>query len=325
MDGALVQALSQVPTSVLVLGISLILERIIVLGPSYSPINFFKALTLGITEKVHSQKRPNSPSQQKTAGALTIPTLLFPFLFLAFMMNQLAEFPYLFDGMLLWLCLSWTPARKDAIAMTKALKKDQKSLAKARLSPWVLRNIGTLSPMGMCKTTIEMLMLRSAKEYFAVIFYFVCLGSFFMLFYRLMMVLNHCWNPKISRYRHFGQAAQWICYLLEWLPNRLMTYTVMLLSDFKRSFALIRMANKWGNDNSLHLLAATASGLNVSLGGPVIYNNQKIRRPVIGNKQTKAPDETSVRQTVYLVEKVLLVWLLVIVLMATMYHAIVVM
>jgi adenosylcobinamide-phosphate synthase len=318
------EVLKQVPENVLVLIIVLMLERIVPLTANYNPLSFFKALTLAISAKVHSKKRSHSVGQQKIAGAMAIPTLLLPFLFLAYMMTLVVEFPLVFDGLLLWMCLCWTAIRKDALGIAKALKKEQKSLAKAKLSPWVLRSTAKLSPMGLCKSTIEMVVLRSSKEYFAVMFYFLTLGSFFMLFCRLMMILNQCWNPKAVHFRHFGQLAQWLCYLLEWLPNRLVAFAIMLLNDFNQSFRLMRAARRWGNDNSLHLLAATASGLKVSLGGPVIYENLKIRRPVIGNKQSNDPSLTSVRQAVALVEKVLTVWLLVVILIGAMYYAVVV-
>lgn len=318
------EVLYQVPSSVLVLICVLILERIIPLSPKYNPLSFFTAISLAISEKVHPKKKKQAVAQQKISGSLALPTLLFPFLFLAYMMSLVAEFPYIFDGLLLWLCLSWSPVRKDTLNAVKALKREQKSLAKARLSGWVLRRTDNLSPMGLCKSAIEMLVLRSSKEYFAVMFYYLILGSFFMLLYRLMILLNQCWNPKIAHYRHFGQLTQFLCYLLDWLPSRLVTYTIMLLNDFKQSFKLIRAGRNWGNDNSLHLLGATAGGLKVSLGGPVFYNNQKIRRPVLGNKHCKDPDITAVRQTVALVEKILAVWLLVIVLISAMRVAVVI-
>ena len=318
------EVLYQVPPSVLILFAGLILERIFVLSPKYNPLSFFSAITIAITEKVHSKKKTQSVGQQKVAGILALPTLLFPFLFLAYMMTLIAEFPYVLDLILLWLCLSWSAIKKDILALLKALKKNQKNLAKARLSSWVLRRTDNLSPMGLCKSAIEMLVLRSSKEYFGVIFYYICFGPIIMLLYRLMTLLNQCWNPKIAHFKHFGQLTQLICYLLEWLPNRLMTYTIMLLNDFKRSLRLIRAGRRWGNDSSMHILGATAGGLKVSLGGPVFYDNRKIRRPVIGNKLTKDPDTTHVRQAVSMVEKILAVWLLVIVLIAAMRVAIVI-
>ncbi|MFT5163713.1 MAG: adenosylcobinamide-phosphate synthase [Alteromonadaceae bacterium] len=312
------EVLYLVPNSILVLISVLILERVCSLSPKYNPLGFFTAITLAISEKVHPKNKRPSVAQQKISGSMAMLTLMLPFLFLAYMMTLVAEFPAIFDGILLWLCLSWSPVKKDVLNLAKALKKDQKSLAKARLSSWVLRRTDNLSPMGLCKAAIEMVILRSSKEYFAVIFYYLCCGSFVMLAYRLAMLLNQCWNPKIVHYRHFGQLTQVLCYLLDWLPARLMTYSMMLLNDFKRSTQLMHTARRWGNDNSLHLLAATAGGLHVSLGGPVFYENRKIRRPVIANKSTKDPDVSAVRQTVALVEKVLAVWLLVILLITAM-------
>jgi adenosylcobinamide-phosphate synthase len=316
------QGLDLIPSSVLILFCVIILERIVPATTQYSPLLFFKALSVGISSKVHPHSRQSQPSQQKLAGSLAILILTLPFVFLLYSMMAVVEFPLIFDGLILWMCLTWSATKKSAKSMAKAIKKGNKSLAKARLSPLVLRDTNTLSPMGMYKSAIEMVILRSSKEYFAVIFYYLCFGSQFILLYRLLGLLNQCWNPKISHYRHFGQTNATLCYLLEWLPARLMALTIMSLNNFKLSFKLMTGAKTWGNDSSLFLLAGTAGGLKVSLGGPVIYNKVKLRRPVIGNGKTLAPTPAHLNQTLSLIEKVLFVWCLMIVLVTILMMAI---
>lgn len=314
------EVLEQVPSFVPVLFIIVILERLISLRENISPLGFFKALTLGITDKVHSNKKNNSVGQQKIAGVLALPILLFPFLFVIYMLTLIAEFPYVFEAILLWLSLSWSPLRKDALNTAKALKKGQKSLAKAKIDSWLLRDTSTLSPLGVSKATIESVILRSSKEYFGVIFYFCTLGPVFALFYRMITSLNQCWNPKLKHFRHFGQVTQWLCYLFDWLPSRFVSFSIMLLGRYKLTFQLMRHARRWKNDNSLMLLSATAAALKISLGGPAKYEGDKIRRPVIGhNSQTKEPDTEDIRQAVYLVEKVLAIWLLLVLLFSVLY------
>ncbi|MFT4929703.1 MAG: adenosylcobinamide-phosphate synthase, partial [Phenylobacterium sp.] len=102
------EVLAQVPLSVLVLFAAIILERLLPLSPKYNPLSFFTALTLAITEKVHPKNKRQSVAQQKISGTLALPTLLLPFVFLAYMMTLVAEFPYIFDAILLWLCLCWS-------------------------------------------------------------------------------------------------------------------------------------------------------------------------------------------------------------------------
>ena len=313
------EILFYIPQGVLVLPAALLAERLIALPMQYHPLNFFRALALGISAKVHPANRKSAATQHKIAGTLAIPTLLLPFLFLGYMMLQVAEFPALFDFVMLWLCLSYGPAKNAVKAMLKALGKKQKSLAKARLAPYVLRKTDNLSEMGLCKAAIEMVALRSAKEYFAVIFYFLCLGSFAALGYRLLIVLNQCWNPKSAHFKHFGKPAQALCTLLEILPNRLLTLTLMVLGSFRGSFKVIGKAHRWGNDNSRFILGTTAASLNASLGGPVYYNEQKIRRPVLAGPQAKDPDPQAVRKALSLVEKALAMWLFFITLFTALY------
>jgi len=309
-------ALTQlVPHSVIALAAALIVERFLKVAHQLSPALFFKALCLGISAKVHPINRQSAIGQQKVAGTLAIIVLVFPFVFMFYAMRSVVEFPLLFDVLILVMCLNWSTLKKASIHMCKAIDSKNTSLAKARLSPWVLRHTEKLSPLGLCKAGIEMLILRASKEYFALIFYYLIFGGLFVLFYRLMTILNQCWNPKLSHYKHFGQSCHFICQALDWLPCRLMALTIMLLNNFKLSFELMARASRWGNNNSLMLLAATAAGLKVDLGGPVIYNRAKWRRPVIGDSQTAPPSVAAVKQTSAMLEKVLLIWLLVIILM----------
>ena len=295
---------------------ALLLERLLAVPVQFHPLGFFRAMALGVSAKVHRPTKPAAAAQQKLAGLLSIPTLLLPFLFLIYMMMKVAEFPLLFDTLLLWLCLAWTPLRRDTKAAAKALDKNQKGVARARLAPWLLRKTDNLSPMGLCKAAVEMVMLRSCKEYFAVIFYYITFGAFFALCYRLIVILNQCWNPKLDRYRHFGKAAHWLAFILQWLPSRLCWLTLVLLGHLRQSVKLARKARQWGNDSSLAILSATAGAFNLALGGPVYYNENKLRRPHIASDKPREPDSKAVRQAMMMVEKQLAVWLLFILLVS---------
>ena len=315
------EALSLFPLSIIVILGVLIVERLLPSTSAYSPMLFFKALGLGISNKVHPKGRQSSKAQQHTAGVLAIIVVLFPFVFLLFSMMQVVEFPYLFDAIILLICLQSSATRKAATDMIKALDKNNKNLAKARLSPWVLRQTQSLSPLGLNKAAIEMLLLRASKEIFAVIFYYFCFGSLMVLSYRILTILNQCWNNKLSHYRHFGYPCARMCFYLDWLPSRLLALTIMTLNQFKLSFQLMAAANKWGNNNSLFILAASAAALKVNLGGPAIYNGEKLRRPVIANHQTTEPQNLHIKQTLSLIDKSLLVWLLMIILISLVFIA----
>ena len=310
--------INSIPLSIPVIIGALIIERLLPGTSAYSPMLFFKALGLGVSSKVHPKGRQSSAGQQQLAGILAIIIIVFPFVFLLFIMMQVVEFPYLFDALVLLICLNWKGVRHGAQSMCKAIDKNHTNLAKARLSPWVLRQTTKLSPIGLNKGAIEMLILRASKELFAVIFYYLCFGSLMVLSYRILTMLNQSWNGKITHFKHFGKPCQWLCYYLEWLPSRLLALTIMALNQFKLSFQLMAGARQWGNDNSLFLLAATAAALKVNLGGPVIYENNKIRRPVIGNQHTMQPQTLHVNRLLNLVDKAIVVWLLVIILIMLM-------
>lgn len=297
---------------------------------AYSPMLFFKAMGLGISNKVHPKGRQSSPTTQMTAGILAIIVVIAPFVFTLYMMLQLVEFPYLFDLLIVVICLQSKGPRQSIKEMSKAIKQDNKSLAKARISPWVLRDTATLSPMGMRKTALEMLMLRANKEVFAVMFFYLCFGGLMVFIYRILTMLAQSWNTKSHHFEHFGKPCQQLCYYLEWLPSRAFALTIMSLGQFKLSFHLIARAKHQAkshkspalNDNSLFILAATAGALRVSLGGPAIYEGNKIHKPVIGNQQTEQPQNPHIVAACKLIDKALVVWVLLILLIAIFMMAI---
>ena len=324
----MLDTLSLFPPSILVIVCAIFIERILPTTSAYSPMLFFKAMGLGISSKVHPKGRQSKPNTQITAGLLAIIVILAPFIFTLVMLMQVVEFPYLIDLFLVIICLQTTGPRKAAKDMSKAIAQNNKSLAKARISPWVLRDTSTLSPMGMRKTALEMLLLRASKEVFTVIFFYLCFGAVTVFVYRILTMLAQSWNSKIKHFEHFGKPCQLMCYYLEWLPSRALAFTIMALGQFKLSYNLMARAkfeaknqakslNRQGiNDNSLFILAATAGALKVSLGGPAIYEGNKIRKPVIGSQYTEQPQSHHLIEAGKLIDKALVVWLLVIILIS---------
>lgn len=316
------EILAVFPISLVVILIVITIERFWPNINAYHLLLFFRALGNGLAKKVHPIGRQSDANQQQIAGTLATITIIFPFILLFFSLRKIVAFPYLLDALIVYICLQVTSTRQALHNMCNALDNQHNSLAKAKLTPWVLRQTNRLSPMGMNKAAIESMMLRANKELFAVILYYFCFGSLMVLAFRMLTMLNQSWNTKIPHFNHFGKPCRLVCYYLEWLPSRLLSLTIMTLNRFKLSFQLMANANQWGNNNSLMILTATAAALKVDLGGPVIYQNHKIRRPVIGNNSTIEPKTIHVRQAIQLIDRALLVWLLMMLLISLCYMAV---
>lgn len=301
----------------------LIIERVIPIPDSYHPITFFRHLFSAIAKKVHPDTSRPIP-QQKLAGYLSIPTLLLPALAIIYGIIQFAEYPLLIDAALLWFALSWSSLKMTTKRIVRALHKKQKSLAKDLVQPLVMRDCSQLSELGVCKATIEATFLRSQKQYFTVIFFYLLGGGIIALTYRLLHEMNQAWNTKESGFEYFGQPISSIVKWVEYVPARILAFSFALTGNLGRSVKNLKQAKAgWFNNNTRWLLSTASAAINTQLGGPVMYNNQKHRRARITTGAEATPSLIS--ETTKLIEFNLFFWLLIIMLVNALtifYHAI---
>lgn len=278
----------------------------------YHPVTFFRLVADRLGEKVHPDpKRP--PTQQHISGMLAVIALIPCIILIAWLFIPFTEFPWFFEGVLLWLSLGLMPCLTELKKVQVALVKQRKVLARDRLDDWVLRKTHALTPVGIAKASCEALALRNVYFYQAIIIYFVLLGPYVALTLRLLLELYHAWNPKKQNFIHFGQPARWLCHILLFVPARLSALTYMVAGGGVGMIKAIKQARgHWHHSNSLWPLAAVGSALKAKLGGPVIYDDDKLRRAHLG--QLSQPDPNTLAKTRRLVMFANLVMVLILIL-----------
>lgn len=267
------------------------IERYLPWPDKYHPISFVKVLAMGMQAKVLSPTK-NSIGQQKISGTLACIILLLPFCTVLAVFKYLSEYPVFFEALMLLIALRFQDIPKQTRRVSAALSKQQKMLARHALSQIVLRETEKMSPLGMVKANIESLLLRYSYQYCSVIFWYLLTGGVGALLYRLLYELSLCWNNKLARFRYFGLPIRNVVNILQWLPSKLASLSVVLAVNISQgSTALIqRMSYQC---NHLFVLNLCGASLGIELGGPAYYEQQKVRtRKCGGNRQIILADNT---------------------------------
>ena len=261
-------------------------------------------LAIALQQKVNPWRRAE-PSRQKQAGLLALIIMLLPLLLIAFALPRLFHPSWLVNTLLLWLAFAWTPIRRDARRIAAALDNDDKQSARELLQPWLLRNTNALSNVGIAKGCIEMLLLRALRNRLLVLLWFVLVGPLAALGARACAELARLWNCKCQHSRYFGRAASQLLRLLEapalWL-------TILLLKIRRPQPITIEEARSPIGQHTGLLLRHAAASLHLRLGGPVLYDGEKQRRPRYSSG--REPDSDSIRATLSLLRRHQQLWLL---------------
>lgn len=250
----------------------------------YHPISFIKLLAKGMQTKVLFPEL-NSIGQQKISGALACLVLLLPFCVILGVFKYLSEYPIFFEALMLLVALRFQDIVKQTRRVTTALSKQQKMLARNALSQIVMRETEKMSPLGMVKANIESLLLRYSYQYCSVIFWYLLTGGIGALLYRFVYELSLCWNTKLTRFKYFGQLVRNIVNMLQWLPSKLATLSVVIVVNISQGSAALFQGRSY-QCNHLFILNLCGASLGIELGGPAFYEQQKVRARKCGGKRT---------------------------------------
>ncbi|MBU0912183.1 MAG: cobalamin biosynthesis protein [Gammaproteobacteria bacterium] len=259
-----------------------LLGSMVLLPQDYQPLTFFRIFARQLAVKVHPD--PNrATSQQLISGSLALALVLLPTLALLAPLYWLSDWPLVLDGLLLYFCLDFVHYRQQSHKIALAISQQQNSRAKDLLQPLVLRQTQSLSSTGLCKANIEMLWLRTAKQWVGVSFWFLIGGGLAAVAYRLLLLCNQQWNDKQTNFRYFGRPAS---LLTQWasLPGSLITALLLaFLTDITGAFRQWRQASRLKLClPHLLILGALASALRINLAGPVMYQQRKNQRQRLG-------------------------------------------
>jgi len=272
--------LANLPTSaenILLLLLVLLVKSFIYKIVPHEPFRFFHFYCLRLANKVNNPK--NSQQQQKVAGFIAALITVLPLVIILGVFETLIEVPVIWHGLLLYLALGAFGMNKLATDIAQAVSVSDKYQAKQLLALNVLRDTDQLSTVGINKTCIEMILLRTIQQQFVVGVVFLIAGPLSALSYRLLLEMHYCWNNKKQGFQCFGKTIHTVVNTIQWLPVRLFLLLQLVLTLNQPTILYWRLVKKhfFKNTNSI-IINYLAYVLTIKLGGVAMYNLQKLRR-----------------------------------------------
>ena len=152
-------------------------------------------------------------------------------------------------------------------------------LARLQAAPWLKRETGALSVMGLTKAVSEGCVLRLVGQWAGPLLGFALAGVQGALLWRLAQLMNQSWSPKQAEFAHFGHPAAAL-YQALCAPAILLLGLPLFLTQLRQLGSRLRGALHWPYPAMGCLLALLAQSTGCRLGGPRYYQGQLVRFPV---------------------------------------------
>ncbi|MCH8536712.1 MAG: cobalamin biosynthesis protein [Alkalimonas sp.] len=299
--------------SPLLMLLAVLLAYLLPLPDSYHPLTFFRFFAQRLGQKVNPDPE-RSRQQQRLSGTLAIAVAILPWLFILVAFLQLSALPQVFEAILLYLLLDISSRRQRIVKLQQALQQQQLSLSRDLASLSLLRQTRPLSALGLSKAAIESLWLNFSQVWFTTLLWFLLFGIWPALVVRLLAILHQEWSTKLQHNRDFGVATAW---LSDWLQKPgywLCFFLICLRFRCRRSIQRYRQQTpSYFHRAQLACLAGVSASLNCRLGGPVLYNTDKVQRDKIGQAEPE-PDHRTLKNALLMQQS--LIWFSLVLLLA---------
>ncbi|WP_022962240.1 adenosylcobinamide-phosphate synthase CbiB [Halopseudomonas pelagia] len=262
----------------------------------------------------------NRAGSRRLRGLLAWALAVLPLTFGAWVLASLPGIGWVFSLLLLYLAIGLHSLAAHAKPVSRALRQGNLLQARLRVSYMVSRQTDELDEQGVACATTESVLENGSDAVFAALFWFALLGAPGVVLYRLSNTLDAMWGYRNARFGQFGWAAARLDDVLNYLPARLVALTYAVCGRTRQALHCWRtQAPAWDSPNAGPVMAAGAGALNVSLGGPAVYQGALHQRPVLG-AGPGAKDE-DIDRAVRLVRQGVMLWLLVLMALWGVMHA----
>ncbi len=247
--------------------------------PSHLRLSAVTPLLTRLGHKVH---RPDgSPGQQMQAGLLAMLVVWLPCAAGLWSLRNLALSEPIFDLLFLLLMLESRPLRELAHATRSLATQETLPLARLQAAPWLKRETGKLSAMGIAKAVTESCALRLVGQWAGPLMGYALAGVQGALLWRLTQLMSQGWSMKDPAFGYFGRAASALYQGLN-APTILLLGLPLLLPRLKQATQLLRSGAIWPYPTIGMLLMLLADKCRIRLGGPRYYQGTLQRWPILG-------------------------------------------
>jgi len=218
--------------------------------------------------------------------------------------------------LVLYACLGLREAVQPLRDIFEAMRVGEVERARMLLSAWRQEPTLDFSETEIAKAAIETALVRTHRQVFGVIFWFILLpGPAGALLYRLCEEMDRRWGMREDEaFGPFGLFAAKAFRVLDWLPVRLSAVGFAIAGNFEDSISAWRtQARSWVNQSDGIVLASGAGALGVRLGGALPAAQGMRFRPELG--EGEAPDPDYLQNALSLVWRALIAWLVLLLLL----------
>ncbi|HEH9416825.1 TPA: cobalamin biosynthesis protein [Aeromonas sobria] len=248
--------------------------------PSHLRLSAVTPLLTRLGHKVH--RADGTPRQQLQAGMLAMLVVWVPCAAGLWSLRNLALSEPLFDLLFLLLMIESRPLRELAHATRSLATQETLLLARVQAMPWLKRETGKLSAMGIAKAVTESCSLRLVGQWAGPLLGYALAGVQGALLWRLTQLMSQGWSMKDPAFGYFGRAASALYQGLN-APTNLLLGLPLLLPRLKQAAQLLRSGALWPYPAIGMMLTLLADKCRLRLGGPRYYQGALQRWPVLGS------------------------------------------
>lgn len=248
--------------------------------PSHLRLSAVTPLLTRLGHKVH--RADGAPRQQLQAGMLAMLVVWVPCAAGLWSLRNLALSEPLFDLLFLLLMIESRPLRELAHATRSLATQETLPLARLQAVPWLKRETGKLSAMGIAKAVTESCALRLVSQWAGPLLGYALAGVQGALLWRLTQLMSQGWSMKDPAFGYFGRAASALYQGLN-APTILLLGLPLLLPRIRQATQLLRSGAIWPYPAIGVLLTLLADKCRIRVGGPRYYQEALQRWPVLGS------------------------------------------
>ncbi len=220
---------------------------------------------------------------------------------------------YVFDILVLYLCLDLYRLTRQAVAVSESLESGDILMAATQLETLTAKTTGDVTESSIAQTTVEAVLKQANTAIMAPLFWFILFGPVAVVLQRVAALLDRLWGHRNTRFAEFGWAAARLDDILGWVPARITALSYGIMGSFEDALhCWRRQAGMWSDINSGPLLASGFGAMHMS----ACEEPEDDDAPGLSETRGFVVNAADIRRVVALLWRVLLFWLAVAVLMA---------